>query len=135
MMSIMFLALGCLIFILLGSIHWRSVLYTNKFEPEDNAILDMMKNNNSKITDQTSIWNGLTGFHISHSLGLIIFGVLYITLAIDNPDYLFSSIILKTYLLVLPVIYILLAQKYWFSLPRNGFIIGFVLIILSVVLS
>jgi hypothetical protein len=135
MMSIMFLALGCLIFILLGSIHWRSVLYTNKIEPEDNAILDMMKNNNSKITDQTSIWNGLTGFHISHSLGLIIFGVLYITLAIDNPDYLFSSIILKTYLLVLPVIYILLAQKYWFSLPRNGFIIGFVLIILSVVLS
>jgi 4-amino-4-deoxy-L-arabinose transferase-like glycosyltransferase len=135
MLSTIFLVLGCVIFVLLGCIHWISVLYTNKFEPEDNAILDLMKNNNSRITNQTSIWNGLTGFHISHSLGLIIFGILSITLAIDNPDYLFSSNILKGYLLVLPAIYIVLAQKYWFSLPRNGFIIGFVLIILSVALS
>jgi hypothetical protein len=134
MTSIIFLVLGCLIFILLGCIHWKSVLTTNKFEPEDSAILDMMKNNYSKVTNQTSIWNGLTGFHISHSLGLIIFGVLYVTLALDNPDYLFSSNILKTYLLVLPAIYIVLAHKYWFSLPRNGFIIGFGLILLSVVL-
>jgi hypothetical protein len=134
MLSIVFLVLGCLIFILLGLIHWKSVLYTNKFEPEDSVILDMMKNNNSKITNQTSIWNGLTGFNISHSLGLIIFGVLYVTLAIDNPDYLFSSNVLKVYLLVLPVIYIVLAHKYWFSLPRNGFIIGFCLILLSVLL-
>jgi hypothetical protein len=135
MMSISCLILGCLIFILLGSIHWRSALYTNKFEPEDSSVLEQMKNNYSKITNQSSIWTSVTGFHLSHSLGLIIFGALYIALAIDNPGYLFSSIVLQGFLVVVPIIYILLAHKYWFSLPRNGFIVGFLLIIASLILS
>jgi hypothetical protein len=42
---------------------------------------------------------------------------------------------LQGLLLVVPIIYTLLAQKYWFSLPRNGFIIGFCLIVLSLILS
>ncbi|MFT6045030.1 MAG: hypothetical protein ACI9WC_000729 [Arenicella sp.] len=135
MMSISCLILGCLIFILLGGIHWRTALYTSKFEPEDSAMLEQMKKNYSKITNQSSIWTSVTGFHLSHSLGLIIFGALYIALAIDNPSYLFSSIVLQGFLVVVPIIYILLAQKYWFSLPRNGFIIGFLLIITSLILS
>jgi hypothetical protein len=48
---------------------------------------------------------------------------------------LFSSIVLQVFLVVVPIIYILLAQKYWFSLPKNGFIIGFLLIIASLILS
>jgi hypothetical protein len=134
MMSISCLIAGCLIFILLDAIHWSSALYTNKFEPEDSSILEQMKNNYSKITNQSSIRTSVTGFHLSHSLGLIIFGALYVFLPIDNSSYLFSSIVLQGFLVVVPIIYILLAHKYWFSLPRTGFIVGFLLIIASLIL-
>lgn len=58
----------------------------------------------------------------------------FITLAVENPRYLYFSAVLTAFLLLLAVIYIVLAQKYWFSLPRNGFMTALLLIVFSVVL-
>ncbi|MFT6052218.1 MAG: hypothetical protein ACI9B9_001867 [Halioglobus sp.] len=134
MISVSFLILGCLIFVLLGSVHWWSAVRSSKFEPRDDSTLELMKNGHSKITDQSTIWDSVTGFHVSHSVGLIFYGILFITLAVENPRYLYFSTVLTAFLLLLPVLYIVLAQKYWFSLPRNGFMIAFLLVVFSVVL-
>jgi hypothetical protein len=133
-MSDIFLILGCLIFILLGSLHWHGVAFTNKFEPKDDSLLAELKSNYSVVTNQTSIWNGMVGFHMSHSLGLIVFGFFYISLVLENPAYLQDSVVLNMALIFIPTIYILLAQKYWFSIPRNGFILSLSLFITSIVL-
>ncbi len=123
-MSDTLLILGCLIFILLGALHWHGVAFTNKFEPKDNSLLAKLKSNYSIVTDQTSIWNGMVGFHMSHCLGLIVFGLIYILLVFENPAYLQDSVVLSMGLIIIPIIYIIFAHKYWFSIPRNGFILA-----------
>lgn len=80
------------------------------------------------------MWKGWVGFHISHSLGLMVFGSFYIIVALENYAYLKSSVPLNVILLAVPLLYLVVAVKYWFDRPRNGILVGFTLIALYFVL-
>ena len=69
-----------------------------------------------------------SGFNASHSLGAILFGLVFIILALENYVYLKSSVALNTLLVAGPLIFAALAFKYWFSVPRNWIIAGTLLI-------
>lgn len=133
-MSSVFLILGCSIYLLLGGGHLAATIFTKKFHPQDSQLLELLKVNSSNISDQTNIWNGLVGFHMSHSLGLIIFGTFYIVLALENYSYFLSSVALNIGFFLIPAIYIVLAHKHWFSVPRNAFILSYGFLLLSSVL-
>lgn len=123
-MATICLFIGCGIFILLAVAHGAATLFTDKFEPINADLLQALKTNGAKITNRRegNMWQGITGFHLSHSLGMGVFGIFYIAAHIENPVILASSLSLNVLLLLVTSIYILLAQRYWFYIPRNGFI-------------
>ena len=61
----------------------------------------------------------------------IVFGVVFIVVALENDAYLKSSVALNTLLVAVPLIFTALAFKYWFSVPRKGILAGTLLIGLS----
>jgi len=125
---------GCAIFVLLGGLHALWTLFSNKFEPRDEALLERMKQVSPKLTSRTSMWDAWVGFNVSHSLGAIVFGLFYIVLAIENYAYLKASLMLNVILLAIPLVFLLLAVKYWFYAPRNGILAALALIVLSLFL-
>ena len=126
------LILGCSVFVILGIGHAALMLFTSKFEPRDPGLLAQLKSSKAGLSKTGNLWNGIIGFHLSHSLGLVIYGGFYSTLAIENPSYLQSSMILNLGLVLVPVIYIYLAHRFWFSVPRNCFVVALGLLALSV---
>ena len=117
---------------MLGIGHSALILFTTKFEPKDAALLAQLKTSQTGMTRTGSMWKGIKGFHLSHSLGLVVYGGFYMILTLENNDYLKSSTSLNVVLFVVPIIYIYLAHNYWFSVPRNCFIVSTCLLIASV---
>lgn len=130
-MTTTLLILGCSVFVILGIGHATLMLFSTKFEPRDPDLLTQLKSSKTGLSKTGNMWNGIKGFHLSHSLGLVIYGWFYITLALENPSYLRSSAILNSGLLLVPVIYIYLAHRYWFSVPRNCFVVALGLLAVS----
>ena len=132
-MDAIFLILGCSVFVILGFGHAALILFTKKFEPKDHDLLEKLKSSRTSVSNTGNMWNGIKGFHISHSLGLVIYGGFYITLALENNSYLKSSMSLNVGLFVVPIIYIFLAHRFWYSLPRNCFIVAICFLAMSAI--
>ena len=130
-MSNTLLIIGCSVFSILGIGHAALMLFSTKFEPRDPDLLAQLKRGQAGLSNTGNLWKGIQGFHLSHSLGLVVFGVFYTTLALENPSYLGSSTTLNLGLLLVPTLYIYLAHRYWFSVPRNCFVVAFGLLLLS----
>ncbi|MBK9571974.1 MAG: hypothetical protein IPO43_04205 [Rhodoferax sp.] len=129
------IVMGCSVFILLGIGHAALMLFTSKFEPRSAALLAQLKANSTGMTKTGNMWNGIKGFHLSHSLGMVIYGGFYIVLALENTHYLKSSTALNVGLLVVPAIYIVLAHRFWFSVPRDCFIVALCLLAASIIVA
>jgi hypothetical protein len=126
------LVAGCGIFVLLGVAHLAYTLWTGKLDPRDPQLIEAMKQGRPVITRQTTMWKAWVGFNLSHSLGAILFGLLFIDLAIESYGTVKASFVLNAMLLGVPAIYLTLAIKYWFKSPRNGILVAWGLIIASV---
>lgn len=113
-------AVSAVIVLALGSLHLAFTFSGKRFEPRDADVLARMKEVSPFITRQTTIWRAGQGFHASHSLGAILFGLLYLYLALEPSHFLFGSYFLLglglAYLLAMAV----LARRYWFSIPFRG---------------
>jgi len=109
------------IYILLGTGHMALTLFTRSFEPKDAELLVVNKQAVTHITDQTTFWSGVVGFHLSHSTGLLMFGILYLTLTIEYPELITSSSIFSSALIIIPLTYLLFSIRYWFIVPTIGF--------------
>jgi hypothetical protein len=133
-MSTILLIVGCAVFVLLGVGHAALLLFSTKFEPRDEALMAQLRRSKTGMSNTGNFWRGIQGFHLSHSLGLILFGWFYIMLALESPATLQASLSLQIGMFLVPVIYIGLAQRYWFWLPRNCFIVALGLLALAVTL-
>ena len=123
-LGIILVIVSSCIYILLGIGHTILTLFTNSFEPRDAELLALNKQTAPNITTQTSLWLGGVGFHLSHSLGFVIFGVLYLTLSIENPELITSSSTFNLGLIIIPLVYLLLSIRYWFIVPTIGIAIS-----------
>ncbi|OGB21054.1 MAG: hypothetical protein A3I66_18930 [Burkholderiales bacterium RIFCSPLOWO2_02_FULL_57_36] len=132
-MDVTLLIFGCSIFAILGFGHAVLMLFTTKFEPRDHELFEKLKIGKTSMSKTGNMWNGIKGFHISHSLGLIIYGGFYIVLALENNSYLKSSAALNVGLFGVAITYIFLAHRFWFSVPRNCFIVAICFLAMSVV--
>ena len=130
-MSNTLLIVACSVFSILGIGHAALMLFSTKFEPRDPVLLAQLKSSKPGLSKTGDLWSGIKGFHLSHSLGLVLFGAIYTTLALENPSYLQSSAVLNLGLLLVPALYIYLAHRFWFSVPRNCFVVAFGLLLLS----
>jgi hypothetical protein len=81
------------------------------------------------------MWRAWIGFNVSHSLGLLLFGLLYGYLALVEPDVLFGSWFVLLVGFAMLSSYAVLAWAYWFSTPLIGIVIALVLFVASAVVA
>jgi hypothetical protein len=73
-----------------------------------------------RLTRQSTMWRAWIGFNASHSLGAMLFGLVYGYLALWHGPFLFASAFLLATGAMLLASYLALARQYWFSIPFRG---------------
>lgn len=111
---------SALVIALLGSIHLLYTFRGNRLYPRDTHLERQMQVVSPVLTNQTTMWNAWVGFNASHSYGAIFFGLIYGYLALEHDELLFHSHYLLLVGLALLVGYVVLAKKYWFTIPLIG---------------
>ncbi|MCB1609173.1 MAG: hypothetical protein KDI71_19595 [Xanthomonadales bacterium] len=111
---------SALIILLLGLAHLYYTFVGSKLRPRDAAVETAMAQSHPGITTQTTLWRAWVGFNASHSLGAMLFGLIYAYLALYQAQLLFTSAFLMALGLVFLAAYLVLGFRYWFSVPRNG---------------
>lgn len=113
--------------VLLGSLHLIYTFATDKFQPRDPALAERMRQVSPMITGQTSLWRAWVGFNASHSLGAMLFGLVYGYLAWLHPALLLEARGLLLIGLGFLASLWLLAIRYWFRIPLAGISLALVL--------
>jgi hypothetical protein len=113
--------------LLLGLLHLLYTCHGPKLWPRDTDLQERMSSVSPVITRGTTMWKAWVGFNASHSFGAILFGVVYGSLALVHPAFLFKSVFLLVVGLVLLSGYALLARRYWFSVPFRGILLSLML--------
>lgn len=120
MTSQLLLIIGVCILGLLGFVHLIYTLFTNKFNARDADVTNAMKNVGPVISGDTSMWNAWIGFNLSHSIGVLIFSLIYIPLAVSNMPTIQNSLWLSLLPSLVGLSYLVLAKVYWFKTPFIG---------------
>lgn len=122
------------IIMLLGLVHLAYTCFGDKLHPRDSDLLARLKTTSPVISRQTSMWKAWIGFNASHSLGAILFGVVFAYLALQQPMLLFHSYFLGFTGLIVLGAYLAMAKLYWFtrllqaiSLALLFYVAGFIL--------
>ena len=121
------------ILLYLGSVHLAYTFWTHNFSPIDRPLEMSMKQIAPRISSETTMWKAWTGFNVSHSMGLLLFALIYGYLVVYRWEVLHTSYFLAgTGLLVLAV-YVVAARIFWFTAPLIGvsaatllYVVGFV---------
>jgi len=120
MISRMLVAGSAAIILFLGSVHLAYTMFTQKFSPTDGQLEIAMKHTGVVISSQTTMWSAWIGFHFSHSIALILFGLMYGYLVIYRWELLDRSYFLAILGLVFLSAYVVLARVFWFQAPFIG---------------
>lgn len=114
------IATGAGIVLALGIIHIGYIFFSDKLLPRETALTARMQVVSPVLTRQTTIWHAWVGFNASHSLGAMLFGVLYIYLPLAQPELLFAPVFLLALGFVFLAALLALARAYWFSAPYRA---------------
>lgn len=122
---------AALIYAVLGGLHG---LYTLRdiggrpryFRPKDKAVLEAMRATTTAIAPRgRDYWSGIMGFHLSHSLGVLLFALLIVVLVQYQIGWLMPV------LAGVGALFTVIAWRFWFHIPMIGSAIGTVLIVLA----
>jgi hypothetical protein len=108
------------IILVFGSLHLVYTFWGTKLTPRDPALQVSMSQVSLVLTRETTMWRAWIGFNASHSMGAILFGLIYGYLAIAHSQVLFRSPFLLIVGLAMLVGLFALANVYWFSVPFAG---------------
>jgi hypothetical protein len=87
------------------------------------------------ISKETTMWRAWVGFNVSHSMGLILFGLVFGFLALAHSQLLFRSPFLLIVGLAMLGGFVVLCRVYFFSSPLTGISIALACYVASIVLS
>lgn len=111
----------------LGTLHLVYTFQGRMLSPRDAELQARMASVSPVITRRTTMWKAWVGFNASHSLGAMLFGLIYGYLALVHPAFLFNSAFLLVLGLALPATYVFLGFRYWFRTPLAGILLALVL--------
>lgn len=124
---------SAVIVLLFGSMHLLYTFHGPKLHPRDPALMAAMKLTHPVITRQTTVWRANLGFNATHSMGLMLFGLIYAYLALAQPALLWQSGFLLALGLVTLIAYVVLAKLYFFSIPFRGVTLATALYVAGIV--
>lgn len=114
------IAASALIILTLGTLHLVLTYRGTAFHPRDPGLIAAMQADAPRISRATTMWRASIGFHASHSLGAMSFGMVYAYLALEGSGFLFRSTFLLSLGMLVLCAYMLLAKLYWFKAPLRG---------------
>ena len=120
MLPQLLIAASAAIVFTLGTIHLVYTFASRKFLPRDPSVKEQMKRVSPVISRQTTMWKAWVGFNASHSLGAMLFGVLYSYLAVFHFELLLQTRFLLWIGFIFLASLLVLAKRYWFSIPLAG---------------
>ena len=85
------MALSASIVLTLGVLHLDSTFRGPSLTSRDPALQFSMSKSSPMVTNETTMWRCWMGFNASHSMGLILFGLIYGYLALAHGQLLFRS--------------------------------------------
>jgi hypothetical protein len=129
------MALSAGIVFTLGTLHLVYTFWGPKLLPRDPALIEKMKEISPVITRQTTIWRAWIGFNATHSMGAMLFGLIFGYFAIAQPQLLFQSPFLIGVGLAMLGGFFVLAKRYFFSVPFTGVSIALGCYVASIVVS
>lgn len=127
-------AASALVVLAFGSLHLLYTFNGPKLHPRDPAVMTAMQNTTPVITRETTVWRATLGFNATHSMGLMLFGLVYAYLALAHAELLWQSTFLLTLGLVTLGAYVVLAKLYFFSIPFGGVTFATLLYVAGMVL-
>jgi hypothetical protein len=114
------IATSATIALFLGLLHVYLTFFTRAFAPRDAALEEMLKSASPRISGQTTMGRAWVGFHATHALGIIFFGLVYGYLALVERDFLIRSPFLVVLGALVLLCYVVLAKLYFFHRPLVG---------------
>ena len=118
-----------------GIIHLLYTFHGPKLTPRDTALRQRMQEVSPVITSETTIWKTWIGVNATHSLALILFGLIYGYLALSKSEVLFNSPFLLLVGLGMLLALAVICRLYFFSIPFRGICFALVCYIAGVALS
>lgn len=120
-----FLLTSAAIIFALGAIHLLYTFRGPKLTPRDPALQTAMAQVSPVLTRQTTMWKAWVGFNASHSMGALLFGLVYGWFALVNPAQLFASWFLLAVGFAMLAGLVALGRAYWFSVPFRCICVAF----------
>jgi len=114
------MVLSASIIFTLGVVHLVYTFWGPMLTPRDTALQISMSQISPVITKETTMWRCWVGFNASHSMGLILFGLVFGFLALAHGQLLFQSPSLLVVGLAMLGGLVVLSKVYWFSAPFTG---------------
>jgi hypothetical protein len=127
------MTLSMLVILTLGVLHLVYTFRGTKLMPRDPALQARMAEVHPVITRQTTMWRAWVGFNASHSMGAILFGLVYGFLGNAYPEILFESPFLLAVGLAMLGGFAVLGKLYWFRIPFRGIVVSLVCYVASIV--
>ena len=129
------MVLSASIVLTLGVIHLVYTFWGPNLTPRDPELQISMSQIAPVITRETTMWRCWVGFNASHSMGLILFGLVFGFLALAHGQLLFHSPFLLVVGLAMLGGFVVLAKLYFFSAPLTGISISLACYVASIALS
>ncbi len=120
MLSSVLMGLSAAVILLLGTVHLLYTFRGPKLLPRDAQLQSKMEAVSPVISDETTMWRAWVGFNASHSLGAMLFGLVYGYLAWAHPSFLIDSLFLSSIGFAMLAALLFLGRRYWFSIPFTG---------------
>jgi hypothetical protein len=119
----------------LGVVHFVYTFWGPRLTPRDPALQISMSQISPVITKETTMWRCWVGFNATHSMGLILFGLIFGFLALAHGQLLFHSPFLLVVGLTMLGGLAVLFKVYFFSAPFTGISISLACYVASIALS
>src|SRR5580704_4045558 len=129
------MVLSASIIFTLGVVHLIFTFWGPNLTPRDPALQISMNQIAPVITNETTMWRCWVGFNSSHSMGLILFGLVFGYLALAHEQLLFQSPFLLVIGLAMLGGLVVLCKIYFFSAPLTSVSISLACYVVSIALS
>lgn len=118
----------------LGVVHFVYTFWGQELTPRDPGLQISMSQISPVITKETTIWRCWVGFNATHSMGLILFGLVFGFLAVAHGQILFRSPFLLIVGLAMLGGVVVLCRLYFFGAPLAGMSVSLACYIASIAL-
>ena len=119
----------------LGVVHLVYTFWGTKLMPRDPALQVSMTQIAPVVTKDTTMWRCWIGFNASHSMGMILFGLVFGFLAVAHGELLFQSRFLLVVGAAMLGGFVVLSKVYFFSAPLLGMSLALACYLASIVAS